>query len=175
MDIVIRLRPLKIAPIFYEIIIIDYRYGIHHNIIYNACLASIIAMSDITIGSNVSVTKKRGTVRFIGETQFAPGEWIGIELLESLGGKNDGSVDGVRYFETIQTAENYGLFVRRNQCKSCDYSSKWQEQNDSPIIFVSDRSINIDGEYVSSSSDKEAMEDVERFWAQFGILVAECR
>eukprot|EP00793_Prasinoderma_coloniale_P003382 PRCOL_00006618-RA len=39
----------------------------------------------------------QGTIRYYGRTAFAPGEWVGIELSQPLG-KNDGSVDGVRYF-----------------------------------------------------------------------------
>lgn len=49
-----------------------------------------------------------GTIRFIGTTDFAPGEWIGVELDEPSG-KNDGEVNGVRYFTCPQRS---GIFVR---------------------------------------------------------------
>lgn len=39
---------------------------------------------------------KAGVVRFLGETDFAKGEWCGVELDEPLG-KNDGAVAGTRF------------------------------------------------------------------------------
>ncbi|XP_041916383.1 CAP-Gly domain-containing linker protein 1 isoform X1 [Alosa sapidissima] len=50
---------------------------------------------------------KAGVVRFLGETEFAKGDWCGVELDEPLG-KNDGAVAGSRYF---QCQPRYGLFA----------------------------------------------------------------
>ncbi|KAF1806325.1 hypothetical protein FB192DRAFT_1349965 [Mucor lusitanicus] len=49
-----------------------------------------------------------GTVEFIGHVEFADGVWIGVELDRRVG-KNDGSVDGHRYFTS---SPNRGVFVR---------------------------------------------------------------
>ncbi|XP_028143032.1 restin homolog isoform X3 [Diabrotica virgifera virgifera] len=61
------------------------------------------------IGQKVWVSgTKPGHIAFIGETQFAPGEWAGIALEEPIG-KNDGSVNGIRYF---QCEPKKGVFSR---------------------------------------------------------------
>jgi dynactin complex subunit len=51
---------------------------------------------------------RRGIVKYIGLVSFAPGQWAGVRLLLPTG-RNDGSVDGRRYFTCDP---NYGCFVR---------------------------------------------------------------
>lgn len=69
--------------------------------------------SDITLGAVVEVTVGRGTVRFYGSTSFSPGKWVGIELFDP-DGKNDGTINGVKYFTCKPT---YGIFVKPSQVK----------------------------------------------------------
>uniref|UniRef100_A0A8D0DAM1 Dynactin subunit 1 n=1 Tax=Sander lucioperca TaxID=283035 RepID=A0A8D0DAM1_SANLU len=65
------------------------------------------------IGSTVEVIGKgqRGTVAYIGATLFASGKWVGV-ILDEAKGKNDGTVQGKRYFAC---EENHGIFVRQSQ------------------------------------------------------------
>lgn len=63
------------------------------------------------VGSRAMANGVIGTVRFIGETEFAEGLWIGLELGEPMG-KNNGSVQGVQYF---RCHHNCGIFVRPNR------------------------------------------------------------
>ncbi|XP_054167480.1 tubulin-folding cofactor B-like [Oppia nitens] len=70
---------------------------------------------DINVGQRCEVcvkgaAKRRATVQYVGTTRFKPGLWIGVEYDEPLG-KNDGSVDGHRYF---QCKPKYGGFIRPN-------------------------------------------------------------
>jgi len=61
----------------------------------------------------VNVVSYRGRVAFLGETEFAAGTWVGV-ILEEPCGKNDGSVQGVRYFKCKPL---HGMFVREGVAK----------------------------------------------------------
>ncbi|XP_076108571.1 uncharacterized protein LOC143076624 isoform X10 [Mytilus galloprovincialis] len=64
---------------------------------------------DFKIGDRVWVGgSKPGVIAFLGETQFAAGEWAGVAL-DKQEGKNDGSVKGIRYF---QCESDRGVFAR---------------------------------------------------------------
>ncbi|KAI1790254.1 CAP Gly-rich domain-containing protein [Ganoderma leucocontextum] len=78
---------------------------------------------DIPVGARCEIEttvedfKKRGTVRYVGTTEFAKGIWIGVEYDEPFG-KNDGSVQGKRYFDC---RPNFGGFVKPDRVKVGDY------------------------------------------------------
>ncbi|CAZ82599.1 unnamed protein product [Tuber melanosporum] len=65
-------------------------------------------MSDFQIGDHVDANGQHAIVRFVGETSFAPGEWLGVEL-DVREGKNNGTVQGQRYFEC---EDRHGIFLR---------------------------------------------------------------
>ncbi|XP_045918158.1 dynactin subunit 1 isoform X3 [Micropterus dolomieu] len=72
----------------------------------------------VKVGSLVEVIGKgqRGTVAYIGNTLFASGKWVGV-ILDEAKGKNDGTVQGKRYFTC---EENHGIFVRQSQIQLVD-------------------------------------------------------
>ncbi|XP_045684876.1 dynactin subunit 1 isoform X5 [Phyllostomus hastatus] len=67
----------------------------------------------LRVGSRVEVIGKghRGTVAYVGATLFATGKWVGV-ILDEAKGKNDGTVQGRRYFTC---EEGHGIFVRQSQ------------------------------------------------------------
>ena len=54
--------------------------------------------------------EKRGVLRYVGPLESAEGMWVGIELDRKIG-KNNGSFNGVRYF---QCEDTFGVFVPTN-------------------------------------------------------------
>ncbi len=89
--------------------------------------------SNFVLNEKCYIQDSAGFIRFIGNTEFAEGLWIGVEL-DDPNGKNDGSVQGVVYFICKQ---NYGIFCRPTQLskhkKSKLSSSRPQSRIDRPI------------------------------------------
>jgi len=73
----------------------------------------------------------------MGQTSFADGEWIGIKL-DAPNGKNDGSVQAVRYFDAKPL---HGIFVRRDQLKlissspSAQRGAVYQSNSSNSIVY----------------------------------------
>jgi dynactin complex subunit len=63
-----------------------------------------VSQKELQLGERVIVSSSQGSktgfLRYIGTTEFAPGEWCGVELDEPLG-KNDGAVNDKRCQHTL--------------------------------------------------------------------------
>lgn len=76
-----------------------------------------LASMGLKIGDQVCVGgNKFGILRFCGQTDFASGEWAGVEL-DSPVGKNDGSVGGVAYFHC---PPKHGIFAPLSKITKAD-------------------------------------------------------
>ena len=71
----------------------------------------------MVVGESVRISpdSKLGVISYVGKTNFASGVWIGV-VLDSPTGKNDGTVNGVTYFEC---KPKFGIFVKPDKLK-CD-------------------------------------------------------
>ncbi|KAG6819839.1 hypothetical protein H0H93_008096, partial [Arthromyces matolae] len=86
-------------------------------VIHSPIPTEVVVGARCEVESSEPGLRKRGTVRFTGTTQFNSGFWVGIEYDEPMG-KNDGSVQGERYFSC---RPNYGVFVRADKVKVGDF------------------------------------------------------
>ncbi|KAK6509559.1 hypothetical protein TWF481_004297 [Arthrobotrys musiformis] len=71
---------------------------------------------------------RRGEVAYVGLVEKIPqgGVWVGVRLDEPTG-KNNGSIDGVRFFEA---GSNHGTFVRPNRVTVGDFPPKSLDDED---------------------------------------------
>ncbi|KAG9063683.1 hypothetical protein KI688_003794 [Linnemannia hyalina] len=67
----------------------------------------------IDVGMRVEVSGNLGYVRYVGQTSFSTGRWVGVEL-DLPRGKNGGVVEGKRYFDCRAM---HGVFVRPPQAR----------------------------------------------------------
>ncbi|XP_032292246.1 kinesin-like protein KIF13A isoform X5 [Drosophila virilis] len=67
----------------------------------------------IVVGESVLIRpyNTSGVISFVGTTHFQPGAWIGVAL-DTPTGKNDGTVQGIQYF---QCKPKHGIFVRADK------------------------------------------------------------
>lgn len=93
------------------------------------------AIQQIKVGDRCQVLgdddtpQRLGTVKFVGETEFQPGPWVGIQYDEPLG-KNDGSVKGKKYFVC---PPKYGGFVRPTKVNVGDFPEEELDFSDDDL------------------------------------------
>jgi dynactin complex subunit len=90
---------------------------------------SISTRESLEIGQRVQLrpTRYSGVISYLGEPQFAEGYWIGVTL-DKPNGKNDGSVNGVKYFECDP---KHGIFVRPDKI---DIERKKKKREQIPVM-----------------------------------------
>ncbi|KAI8456911.1 hypothetical protein BY996DRAFT_4579021 [Phakopsora pachyrhizi] len=78
----------------------------------------VVATTNKLEDGMVQPIKFRAVVKYLGEAFFGPGQWVGVEVAEKedMPKKdwNDGTVDGVRYFELGQESKESKLRLFRN-------------------------------------------------------------
>ncbi|KAJ5078419.1 ras guanine nucleotide exchange factor i-related [Anaeramoeba ignava] len=94
---------------------------------------------EIQIGGKYKFSQEFCTVKFEGETHFAPGLWVGIELFEP-NGKSDGTIDGIKYFDC---KPKHGIFIRKSQLKPLSSEENYQNIYSHLIDTIYSRKRNI--------------------------------
>ncbi|VDM96464.1 unnamed protein product [Onchocerca ochengi] len=94
-------------------------YKLAYNLGKESIISAISHVGDWEIGDRCQIGGRIGNIVYIGPARFAPGEWIGIVLDQPLG-KNDGSVDGHRYFSC---EPNHGLFCKASKLERVESPS----------------------------------------------------
>lgn len=96
-----------------------------------------------------------GVIRYMGPTELGEGTWLGVELRKPKG-KNDGSVQGKRYFTC---PPNYGLLVKpsRVTLRGINGAKILAEQNASVSVSqnLSRSTRSNDNLHLSRSSSRE--------------------
>uniref|UniRef100_A0A8C5MVT3 CAP-Gly domain containing linker protein family member 4 n=1 Tax=Leptobrachium leishanense TaxID=445787 RepID=A0A8C5MVT3_9ANUR len=101
----------------------------------------------LKLGDRVLIAgQKVGTLRFCGPTQFASGQWAGIEMDEAEG-KNDGSVGGIQYFKC---PSKHGIFAPVSKISKALESMKTFIKSSSNKSSVSVKSQKMDLSKVTS-------------------------
>lgn len=114
-------------------------------------MAATPSAAPLRLHSRVAVTRiGYGTVLFVGQTSFAPGLWVGIALDPGTpGGKNDGSVQGKRYFDV---EPGMGVFVRNSQVTVVGGPEDFEDDDEGEPDFENGR---FDDEYDNDEYDYE--------------------
>ena len=100
-----------------------------------------------------------GTIRYVGQTHFAEGVWVGVEI-DLPRGRNDGSIDDRRYFSC---EPNYGLFAPPQKISIVEENPEYFEEGEKqqpPFEDDDASSIAEEMEEERLSSEQELEDDV---------------
>ncbi|CAM9568539.1 unnamed protein product, partial [Pylaiella littoralis] len=97
---------------------------------------------------------RSGVVRYVGETQFATGVWVGVELSPDADppGLNDGTVNGIPYFECPPAC---GVFAKPDMFDLEQVEEEEEveeEEGDGVIRYEDGRAANGDSDEVSRAA-----------------------
>ncbi|MFH4981592.1 hypothetical protein AB6A40_008301 [Gnathostoma spinigerum] len=84
--------------------------GITRTTSRESLVSSLSITGEWAVGDRCRIDVRTGSIVFIGPTHFAPGQWIGV-VLDQPEGKNDGCVDGRRYFKVCLLAQFFSPFI----------------------------------------------------------------
>ncbi|KAM4042918.1 CAP-Gly domain-containing linker protein 4 [Anomaloglossus baeobatrachus] len=103
--------------------------------------------SGLKLGDRVLIAgQKVGTLRYCGATQFATGQWAGVEM-EEADGKNDGAVGGVQYFKC---SPKHGIFAPLSKIRRASDTMKTFIRSSSNKTSAPIKSTKIDLSHVTS-------------------------
>ncbi|CAO2604204.1 CAP-Gly domain-containing linker protein 4 [Lemmus lemmus] len=115
---------------------------------------AMLASLGLKLGDRVVIAgQKVGTLRFCGTTEFASGQWAGIELDEPEG-KNNGSVGRVQYFKC---APKYGIFAPLSKISKVKEGKKNTTHTPSTRAAPHVRSQKVDVAHVTSKVNSGLM------------------
>uniref|UniRef100_A0A8C9PBR6 CAP-Gly domain containing linker protein family member 4 n=1 Tax=Spermophilus dauricus TaxID=99837 RepID=A0A8C9PBR6_SPEDA len=117
---------------------------------------SMLTSLGLKLGDRVIIAgQKVGTLRFCGTTEFASGQWAGIELDEPEG-KNNGSVGKVQYFKC---SPKYGLMTSKKESAS---ESALSLPPSEELKTLTEKDVTLHGS-ISSSSSTSSLEHKQSY------------
>uniref|UniRef100_A0A8C6A3U2 CAP-Gly domain containing linker protein family member 4 n=1 Tax=Marmota marmota marmota TaxID=9994 RepID=A0A8C6A3U2_MARMA len=117
---------------------------------------SMLTSLGLKLGDRVVIAgQKVGTLRFCGTTEFASGQWAGIELDEPEG-KNNGSVGKVQYFKC---SPKYGLMTSKKESAS---ESALSLPPSEELKTLTEKDVTLHGS-ISSSSSTSSLEHKQSY------------
>ncbi|KAK5975931.1 hypothetical protein GCK32_002409, partial [Trichostrongylus colubriformis] len=129
---------------------------------HGALFTSLYLIAALTqLGDRVSIGGYGATVRYIGDVSGHPGVWVGVEWDNPDRGKHNGSVSGVRYFET-SSAKGGSLVHIQNVEPGVDLLTailnRYANAVDENVFVVSTKAVELVGMHSTSKKQSNIYE-----------------